>query len=206
MASASFWDKAARKYAARPVPSETAYQETLARTRNYLSAQDHLLEIGCGTGSTALLLAPFVAKITATDISGAMLEIAEAKREAGTPANIRFLQVPAMKPLADAPFDAICAFSILHLLDDLPASLDHLYGQLKPGGYLISKTACIGEMNRAIPVVIRVMQMFKKAPFVNSFTVGELEKSIARAGFELVETGYFGKNRSARFVVARRPA
>lgn len=205
MSTASFWDKTARKYAAKPVSDEAAYQDTLTRTRSYLTAQDHLLEIGCGTGSTALLLAPSVAQITATDISAQMLAIAEGKLTYGAPKNINFLQVPAMKPLAAAPFDAICAFSILHLLEDLPAALAHLKSQVKPGGYVISKTACVGDMNRMIPFVIRVMQMFGKAPYLNVFGAQALETAFRDAGFELVETGHFGKAKASRFIVARRP-
>jgi ubiquinone/menaquinone biosynthesis C-methylase UbiE len=205
MSTASFWDKTARKYAAKPVPNEAAYQDTLARTRSYLKATDHLLEIGCGTGSTALQLAPSVAQITATDISAKMLAIAESKLTADAPNNIDFLQVPVMKPLAAGPFDAICAFSILHLLEDLPASLTHLKSQLKPGGYVISKTACVGDMNRMIPPVIRVMQMFGKAPFLNVFGAQALETAFRDGGFELIETGHFGKDKAAHFIVARRP-
>jgi ubiquinone/menaquinone biosynthesis C-methylase UbiE len=206
MSTASFWDKTARKYAARPVPDEIAYQDTLARTRSYLKSDDHLLEIGCGTGSTALQLAPSVARITATDISAQMLAIAEGKLADDAPKNIDFLQVAALKPLAAAPFDAICAFSILHLIEgDLSATLVHLKSQVKPGGYVISKTACVGDMNRMIPWVIRVMQMFKKAPYLNVFGAQQLETAFRDAEFEVVETGHFGKNKTAHFIVARRP-
>ncbi|WP_394181880.1 class I SAM-dependent methyltransferase [Yoonia maritima] len=206
MSTAAFWDKIAPKYAKKPVPDESAYQATLERTRSYLNPADHLLEIGCGTGSTALNLAPAVAHITATDISSQMLAIAEAKLSDDAPSNISFLQVPALKPLAAAPFDAICAFSILHLLDDLPAAIAHLKAQVKPGGYVISKTGCIGDMNRAIPLVIRLMQLFKKAPFVNVFTADALEAAFRDAGFQIVETGHFGKDETTHFIVARRPA
>ena len=146
-----------------------------------------------------------MAQVTATDISAQMLTIAEGKLTADAPQNINFLQVPVMKPLAAAPFDVICAFSILHLLEDLPAALALLKSQIKPGGYVISKTACVGDMSRAIPLVIRVMQMFNKAPFLNVFGATALEAAFRDAGFELVETGHFGKSKTAHFIVARRP-
>ena len=204
MSTAAFWDKNAIKYAASPVSDVQAYEDTLDRARNFLSADDHLLEVGCGTGSTAIKLAPSVRKITATDISGKMLEIAEAKIANDGPHNIRFLQSEITKPLADAPFDAACAFSILHLVDDLPATLAHLHSQIKPGGHLISKTACLSDMNVFIPYMIKIMQWVGKAPHVLVFDADHLEKAIKEAGFELVETGYFGKNRYTRFIVARR--
>lgn len=206
MADASFWDKAAKKYAASPVKNIPAYEETLDRTRHYLRPDDHLLEVGCGTGTTALTLSTAVRRITATDISGKMLEIAEGKRVAKSVSNVTFLKSEITKPLADAPFDAICAFSILHLVDDLPETLAHLRQQIKPGGYLISKTACLRDMSRFIPIMIKVMKFFGKAPQVLVFDAAALEDEFRRAGFEVVETGHFGKDRYVRFIVARRPA
>lgn len=206
MADATFWDKAAKKYAASPIKDIPAYEATLDRTRHYLHADDHLLEIGCGTGTTALTLAASVRRITATDVSGKMLAIAESKQSDKGVRNVTFLQSEVMKPLADAPFDAACAFSILHLVDDLPAALMHLHDQLKPGGYVISKTACLKDMSWFIPPMIRLMKFLGKAPNVLLFSADELENAFETAGFEIVETGYFGKNTDTRFVVARKPA
>ena len=206
MADATFWDKTAKKYAASPVKDIPAYEETLDRTRHYLRPDDHLLEVGCGTGTTAMTLSAAVRRITATDVSAKMLDIAEGKRAGTSASNLAFRQSEITEPLPDAPFDAICAFSILHLVDDLPKTLAHLRGQLKPGGHVISKTACLRDMNMFIPAVIKVMQFFGKAPHVLLFDATALESAFRRAGFEIVETGYFGKDKHVRFVVARRPA
>ena len=53
----TFWDGAAENYAKSPIRDVEAYNYTLERTRTYLSPTDKVLEVGCGTGSTALLLA-----------------------------------------------------------------------------------------------------------------------------------------------------
>ena len=205
MANAGFWDKAARKYAASPVKDMAAYEDTLARTRHYLQPDDHLLEVGCGTGSTALKLAGCVGQITATDISAEMIAIAQGKQSKAGVSNINFEQSEITQPHADVLYDAICAFSILHLVDDLDVALTHLRTQLKPGGYFISKTACLKEMNFLIPLAVRMMKVFGKAPDVLSFDAAGLEAAFRKAGYEVVETGYFGKNKYARFIVARRP-
>lgn len=205
MADASFWDKAAKKYAASPIKDTAAYEDTLDRARHYLQPADHVLEVGCGTGTTALTLSASVRQITATDVSGKMLEIAEAKRADQGRTNVSFQRCETIQPMTDAPFDAICAFSILHLVDDLHITLSHLYSQLKPDGYVISKTTCLRDMNMFIPPMIKIMKMFGKAPDVLLFDAAALEAAFRNAGFEVVETGYFGKNTAARFVVARRP-
>ena len=204
MADAKFWDKAARKYAASKIADMGGYEETLARTRDFLTPDDHLLEIGCGTGSTALKLAPSVKQMTATDISREMLTIAKEKLADTDLENLRFVQTEATKPIDGAPFDAACAFSILHLLDDLDEGLAHLHRLIRPGGMLITKTACLRDMNFAIPPMIKVMQWLGKAPDVLLFSAPELEAAMRKAGFEIVESGYHGKTRSTRFIAARR--
>ena len=204
MADAKFWDKAARKYAASKIADMGGYEETLARTRDFLTPDDHLLEIGCGTGSTALKLAPSVKQMTATDISREMLTIAKEKLADTDLENLRFVQTEATEPIDGAPFDAACAFSILHLLDDLDEGLAHLHRLIRPGGMLITKTACLRDMNFAIPPMIKVMQWLGKAPDVLLFSAPELEAAMRKAGFEIVESGYHGKTRSTRFIAARR--
>ncbi len=203
MANATFWDKAAKKYAASKIADMGGYEETLDRTRSFLRPEDHLLEIGCGTGSTALKLAPSVGRMTATDLSGEMLAIAEDKLRATDVKNLSFVQTEATKPIEGAPFDAVCAFSLLHLLDDLDAGLAHFHSLIKPGGMLITKTACLRDMSFAMAPLIKVMQWLGKAPHVLVFTAPQLEVAFEKAGFELVETGYHGKTRSTRFIAAR---
>ena len=206
MANAKFWDKAANKYAASPVKDIPAYEDTLDRTRHYLKPSDRLLEIGCGTGTTALTLSASVQEVIATDISGQMLSIAESKREDRGTTNVSFVHAEVTRPLEAAPFDAICAFSILHLVDDLQETLTHMHGQIKKGGYVISKTPCLAGMNALVRPLIKVLQFFGKAPTVLFLNASELEAAFQRAGFEIIETGHFGKNTKSRFVVARRSA
>ena len=203
MTAAAFWDKIAPKYAKRPIEDIPAYEATLDRTRSFLHQSDRILEIGCGTGGTALLLSPSVQHVTATDISPKMIAIANSKLSNG-PENITFQQATALSPLASGPYDAICAFNILHLLENLPKALAHLKSSVKPGGFVITKTPCLGEMNIALHALIRLMQLVGKAPYVNSFTIEELETAFKEAGFDLVETGHFTTRTNNRFIVARR--
>jgi cyclopropane fatty-acyl-phospholipid synthase-like methyltransferase len=57
---ARFWDKRAEKYAQRPLADQAAYEKKLEITRRYFNPDSVVLEIGCGTGSTALAHAPYV--------------------------------------------------------------------------------------------------------------------------------------------------
>ena len=58
-----FWDRIARKYAASPIKDIAGYERTIARIAQLLGPTQSVLEIGCGTGTTALKLAPLVARL-----------------------------------------------------------------------------------------------------------------------------------------------
>src|SRR5690349_11454840 len=113
-----FWDGAARKYAAQPLADPAGYERTLDHTRRYLKATDAAAEFGCGTGTTALKLAPAVARIVASDISPEMIAIGREKAAADRVENVEFaVATPEAAPWPDASFDVVLAFNLLHLID-----------------------------------------------------------------------------------------
>ena len=197
-----FWDRIADSYAASPVKDPDAYELTLSRTRSYLSETDKVLEVGCGTGSTALTLSGAVAEITATDFSPEMLGIARRKADAQGVENVRFEVAPADAKGAEL-YDAAMAFSLLHLVEDLPGTLKALRARIKPGGYLISKTVCLAG-NPIFRVIIPVMRLFGKAPFVAYLSPEALKRAMEEAGFEVIEAGNHPKKGRAHFIVARK--
>jgi len=203
---AAFWDRIAAKYAKRPVGNPTAYAETLAEVIGRLTPRDRVLELGCGTGTTALKLAPHVKTITGTDISREMIAIAEQKRQAGGVVNAGFARAGIAAPDPDAlPYDAVLAFNLLHLVEDLDGALAAIHAQVKPGGLFISKSGCIGDMNRLFRPLIRGMQLIGKAPFVRVMKAPDLEAAIARAGFVLEQSRTFTGAPESLYVVARKP-
>jgi ubiquinone/menaquinone biosynthesis C-methylase UbiE len=209
---ARFWDRTARKYAASPIADQAGYERTLQRTRELLRPTDTVLELGCGTGTTALKLAPSVGSLVATDISGGMIAIARKKAAAAACANVTFEQAsPDTASYADGAFDAVLAFNLLHLARDLPATLAAVRRLLAPGGLFISKTPCLGDtpvlMGLAIRLAVPVAQWIGKAPFVTLLTGDTLKREIANAGFTLIEEAKHGSKRGdfRPFLVARAP-
>lgn len=202
---ARFWDRSARRYAARPVADMRAYETTLERSRAWLKPDDRVLEIGCGTGTTALRLAPGAAHITGSDISAEMIAIAEEKRAAQGIGNVGFIAAPMSDPrLEAAAFDAVLAFNVLHLLDDLPAALTRINGLLRPGGLLISKSPCLADMSVALRLVIPAMRLVGKAPPVSFFGKDALRRAIEDAGFAIEESGLHAAKGHSLFIVARK--
>jgi len=202
-----FWNRAARKYAAGPIADMAGYERTLERTRHYLGGSDTVLEFGCGTGTTALRLAPHVGRIVATDISSEMIAIARGKAEAAACGNVAFeVATPAAISEPDATFDVALGFNVLHLITAREAALAGVHRLLKPGGIFISKTPCLSEMNLLLRLVVPLMQRLGKAPSVSFLSTDELEREIAAAGFEMIgREHHASRGRDARpFLVVRK--
>ncbi|WP_349369980.1 class I SAM-dependent methyltransferase [Salinarimonas sp.] len=202
-----FWDRIARRYAARPVGDAAALARTLERTRAVLPTDAAVLELGCGTGTTALRLAPHVGRILATDVSPEMIAIARERAAYAGPANVSFAVAAAddADP-GEERFDAVLAFNLVHLLADRRAALRAIHARLKPGGLFVSKTPCLAEMNPLVRLLVPAMRLVGKAPYVAFFTADALERELAEAGFTIVERDRHGSGRKdARvFLVARK--
>jgi len=204
--SAKFWDRIAEKYSRQPVADEAAYQKKLEVTQGYFKPEMQVLELGCGTGSTAIIHAPFVKHILATDISSNMLKIAKEKADAQGISNITFecSSIDDLK-VADESMDVVMAHSVLHLLEDRDATIGQVFDMLKPGGLFVSSTACLEDSMWFLKPIIPIMCLFGKAPkVVKFFTVNQLAKSLRDAGFEIDYQWLPGKTKAV-FIVARKP-
>ncbi|MCL4758391.1 MAG: methyltransferase domain-containing protein [Rhodocyclaceae bacterium] len=198
-----FWDKIAPRYARSPIRDEKSYQKKLAVTQGYFRPDWSVFEFGCGTGSTALIHAPHVRHIVATDVSPRMLEIAEAKaRDAGI-GNISFRQgtLESLELEAES-FDAVLGLNILHLLEDVEGAIARVHALLKPGGVFVSSTALIGALKFYWRMLIPVMQAVGFAPHVSRFDKQALVAMLGAAGFSIDYE--WQPNRATVFIVAKK--
>lgn len=201
----SFWDRTADKYAAQPVADQASYEHKLAETRKRLSPEMNLLEFGCGTGTTALIHAPYVASITALDISTRMIEICNEKAQQQGIANVSFRTGTLDSfEASDESFDAVLGMSILHLLPDHDAAVKRVWQLLKPGGRFFSSTACLKDGNILLRLALPVLRAIGVAPYVASFSTAELTGQMQKAGFE-IELQWQPKPGKAVFIIARKP-
>ncbi len=200
----SFWDRIASKYAKKPIADLDAYEAKLALVRSELKASDRVFEIGCGTGTTALKLAPCVQHYTGTDLSHAMVVIAEDKLTCDSPQNITFRQGSATDLVEGRPFDAVFAFSLLHLVDDIPTVLTRIRENLNPGGLFIAKTECLKDRSRFLRALVPLLTAVGIAPKVLSLSSEDLHEYLTDAGFEVEQTRFFGRQTTSPVMVARR--
>jgi ubiquinone/menaquinone biosynthesis C-methylase UbiE len=200
----AFWNKLADKYSRRPISDEAAYQKKLEVTRKYFQPDMEVLEIGCGTGTTAIAHAPFVGHIRATDLSTRMVEIAKDKAKAAGIDNVTFeaLSVDALD-VPGASIDVVMAHSILHLLEDKERAIADIHNMLKPGGVFVTSTACIRDMMLPLRLMIPVGRFLRLFPLVQVFSVAELKDSLESAGFE-IDYEWQPKKSAAAFIICRK--
>ena len=204
--SVRFWNRIAERYAKQPIADEGAYQHKLDKIREYLTADHKVLEFGCGTGSTALLLAPSAGSYQAIDVSPKMIEIAQRKLAVNPIDNLNF-DVFSLEDFQGArqSFDLILGMSILHLLEDPQGAISRVFDMLKPGGLFVSSTACLGDNMGWFRYVGPVGSFLGLIPEVRVFSRNDLQNSLKVAGFD-IEYQFVPEGKSiACFLVARRP-
>lgn len=199
-----FWNRIAKKYATQSVADPAAYEHKLEKTREILNLEMNVLEIGCGTGTTALKHAPYVKQIIATDFSEGMINIAIEKASNQTTGNIDFKCEPAedLKHHTQQ-YDVIMAHNFLHLLEQPGVLLEDIHNQLKPGGYLVAGTACINDVMKWFRFIAPVAIAIKAIPYVNCFTKQELLEWIHAAGFT-IEYNWQPSKKSSLFTILRK--
>lgn len=206
--TAKVWDRFADGYSKQPIKDEDAYQKKLQVTQSYLKPMDSLLEFGCGTGGTSIIHSPFVQKILATDISSRMIEIAQKKAADAGVKNVEFKQASIDElQLPRESQNVILGMSILHLLDNKEEAMRKVHSWLKPGGYFITSTICIGDMGAStqffMKAVFPVAKFFGIVPSVYAFTKTELRDSLNKTGFD-IEYEWQPKEDAATFIVGRK--
>lgn len=205
-AAIRFWNRNAQRYARQPITDEPAYQYKLEVTRQHLRPDMHVLEFGCGTGSTALLHAPYVASYLATDVSQTMIDIARAKLAQTPIGNLRF-DTGSLDTLPDdARFDAVLGLNILHLLPQPGDAIQTVYERLTPGGVFVSTTACLQDTRRYLRPILFIARLLGLAPPVTFLSRRQLDTLIEAAGFHIRHRWTPATSPDAYFVVAAKPS
>tara|TARA_R100000789_G_scaffold15347_1_gene18813 strand:- start:29 stop:649 length:621 start_codon:yes stop_codon:yes gene_type:complete len=200
--NSAFWDRIAPRYARSRISDQASYDRKLAVTREHLAPEMDVLEFGCGTGSTAILHAPFVRQITAIDISGRMLDIARTKAADAGIENLSFRQDGIESFEADGRrWDVVMGHSILHLLADRQATFNKVHSLLRPGGRFITSTPCLSGPMSWLKPVLPVARVFGLVPEVAFFSPATLEQEISAAGFHIEHRWQPGRTK-ALFLIA----
>ncbi|MFN3199449.1 MAG: class I SAM-dependent methyltransferase [Bradymonadia bacterium] len=209
MANAAFWDNIAEGYAAKPVENPEAFERKIVITKGLMRAEDVVLDIGCGTGSLALRLADSGGHLHGLDISKEMIRIARGKATDQQVGNVSFHVGPfddTFTVFEPGSLDGICAYSLLHLVADRPGALRQIFELIKPGGFFVSSTVCLGNTWVPFGPILTVMRWMGKAPdIVRSVSTDTLVAEVKAAGFVDVQLPDVGAEKTVAFMVAKKP-
>ena len=156
-------------------------------TRRTIAAMDlpahaTMADLGCGTGTTVLMLArDFNLQVSGVDLSAANIERAIERTDTSSIA-VRFIQADAqMLPFEENEFDGILAECSFSLFADQAAVLAEIKRVLKPGGKLaITDMAIGGPLPADIAEVISPWTCLVDAMDQQIYAQG-----FAAAGFEI---------------------
>jgi ubiquinone/menaquinone biosynthesis C-methylase UbiE len=206
-----FWDKQAKGFDDSEKQFQHATRELIARTKEYLNANDNVLDFGCATGTKTLELADRVKNIHGLDFSAKMISEALKKKNKVNVTNVSFSQGTIFNDdLEKVSFEKIIAYSIIHLLEDSEKVIQRIHELLKPNGLFISETACFKDKmdikTRFEFTKYRIMKLLGIFPLhLNMFKTSDLEKLLNRHNFNIVKAEkLFFNGMTISFIVAEK--
>jgi len=200
-----FWNLIASKYAASPIADIAAYETKIEKLKSYLSPEDHVLDIGCGTGTQCDDLASNVKRVTGIDISSKLLAIAEQRKAERKIGNVEFIKTTVFdERFEPGGFDVVMAFYVLHFFEDIDEAFRRIYGLLKPDGLFISETACLGAKGELTGKLLRLAGKLGFLPLINPLTTRQIEQALEQAGFSIVDKTRFSESNEEYTLIARK--
>jgi SAM-dependent methyltransferase len=165
--------------------------------RAQLRAGESVLDVATGPGTVARLAAEQVGssgRVVGTDISPAMIAVAQQKPGLPSTAPIEYVVAPAAPlPVADASFDVALCQQGLQFFPDCPAALREMHRALKPGGRLgaavwkeIAFQPSFADMDAALRECLPPDQAQPYGSPFRGANGDQLKKLVAEAGFSKV--------------------
>ena len=154
---------------------------------------EHILDLGCGTGQLTELISKSVRKITGLDNAQEMIEAARKKYP-----YLDFVQADAAYFNLDFRFDAIFSNAALHWVLAYRSCIESMYRHLKPGGRLVLEMGGKGNINNILQPLRSVLHKYgytrQSALELWYFpSIGEYSTALESEGFRVTLAHHFDR-------------
>jgi len=197
----------AEGYSRSPIADMESYEKKLELTRKYMKPEHKVFEFGCGTGSTALLHAPYAGHILATDFAEKMIAIGNRHKQEQGIENVDFQVLDINRhEFEPESFDVVLGLNILQLMEDIERPIQKCWDMLKPGGYFISSSVCMTKPPGIWAAVLPFLSLIGLFPNLKGFSKEELIACHEQTGFEILERFEPEGDTPTAFLIAQKPA
>jgi ubiquinone/menaquinone biosynthesis C-methylase UbiE len=157
-----------------------------------LTAADRVLDIGCGTGEFAVMLAAQGASVDGFDINPKMVDVAcerIMKEDLENAVSIRHMGVDGMDAFPDSYYDAVVCILVLSEFsdDERHFAFRHAARILQPDGLIViaDEVVPIKKINRVLHTIIRIPMLLATYLVARATTrpIADLAGELSDAGF-----------------------
>lgn len=197
-----FWNRFAPRYDSHVMSRQCAL--IAPRLVDEIGEVNRVLDVACGTGTLAVLLAAKVERVDAIDLAPRMTDLTlEKLREAGL-TNVH-VKVQSAEELSfpDATFDVVVLSNLLHLLDEPKRALGEAKRVLKPGGRLFAPTYLHGENFKAA-FLSRLSGLLFGLTAASRWNLTDFLGVVRNVGFTVISDDIVPLKMPLAFVVAQR--
>ena len=203
--SEQFWDNMSGSYDEKA--KDKTFKVLLEKTIKYLQQDDVVLDFGCATGLYSFEFADKVMEIHAFDTAPKMIEKAKHRAKKEKFENISFSCAGIFDDtFKSGTFEVILAFNVLLYFKDPYEVINRIFDLLKPGGILISSTACINEVRNPIALfsksIIYLLKKLRILPDIHFLRTNDLERMISDVGFKIEEASEILKLPATEYFIA----